>query len=285
MTKKKKLNDDQDIDLRIQKLKKILEEKWKTIGISDDFVFCKVMQDKKLLKELLNRILPDLKIKKLHIEAQKVIEMGKDIHGVRFDVFATLEDGSTIDIEMQVLNNENLPKRLRYYGAMSDMQMLEKGVPYGKLMDSYVIIICPFDLYGEGRHIYTFTNRCKQNHELEMGDGATKIVLNAVGMMDDVSHELKVFLDYVAGKPAEDEYIQELDKAVIKARANKKWRREYMNINMRDLEHEEMGREKHKREQIAELLTKGKTPEEIADFCGYPMDLIQKVQENMLVEK
>lgn len=96
---------------------------------------------------------------------------------------------------MQVLDTGNLPKRLRFYGSLADTQMLEKGVVYSKLRDSYVIMICPFDQYGEGRHVYTFTNRCKEDPDLEMGDGTTKIVLNVAGTMDDVSGGLKSFLD------------------------------------------------------------------------------------------
>ena len=57
-----------------------------------------------------------------------------------------------------------------------------------------------------------------------MADGTTKIVLNAVETMDDVSGRLKEFLRYVAGESSSDEYIQKLDDAVKKARANKEWR-------------------------------------------------------------
>ena len=178
---------------------------WSNIGICNDFVFCKIMQDEKLLSQLIRLILPELKFNKLQVQAQRSIEIGTDIHGVRFDIFVTLEDGSIVEIEMQVLDTGNLPKRLRFYGSMADTQMLEKGVVYSKLKDSYVIMICPFDQYGKGRHIYTFTNRCKEDHDLEMGDGTTKIVLNAVGTMDDVSGGLKAFLDYVAGTPVDDE--------------------------------------------------------------------------------
>lgn len=39
------------------------------------------------------------------------------------------------------------------------------------------------------------------------------------------------------------------------------------------------------REKITELLQDGKTPKEIADFCKYPMELIKKVQESMMVAK
>ncbi|SFG46184.1 hypothetical protein [Oribacterium sp. WCC10] len=36
---------------------------------------------------------------------------------------------------------------------------------------------------------------------------------------------------------------------------------------------------------IAKMLRKGKSPEEIADFCGYPMDLILDVQNSLLESK
>lgn len=264
-------------------------QQWENIGICNDFVFCKIMQDKSLLSELIRLILPELRFKELQVQAQRSIEIGMDIHGVRFDIFVTLEDGSIVEIEMQVLDTGNLPKRLRFYGSMVDTQMLEKGVVYSKLRDSYVIMICPFDFYEEGRHMYTFTNRCKQNHNLEMGDGTTKIVLNAVGTMDDVSGRLKAFLDYVAGKIVDDEYVRKLDEAVRKARANKEWRREYMTLMMRDLENQEIGVEKginkEQRDRITVMLRKGKTPEAIADFCDYPIKLIQEVQKSMLVTR
>ena len=265
--------------------KKRLNEQWKNIGISNDFVFCKVMQDKELLSELIRRILPDLKFTDLKIDGQKTIEIGPDIHGVRFDVFATMEDGRIVDIELQVLNTGNLPKRIRYYGSMADMQMLEKGVVYDELVESYVVMICLFDLYGEGRHMYTFTNRCKENPELEMGDGTTRIVLNATGTKDDISPKLKAFLNYVAGNVVEDEYVKKLDEAVQRARQNKKWRREYMFINMRDLEQQAMGAKRRDREKIAEMLQDGRTPEEIAAFCKYPMKLIEEVQKSLMSVK
>lgn len=281
-------------------------KQWETIGICNDFVFCKIMQDEELLAELIRMVLPELQFERLEVQAQKAVEIGMDIHGVRFDIFATLADGSVVEIEMQVLDTGNLPKRLRFYGSLADTQMLEKGVVYSKLRDSYVIMICPFDAYGQGRHIYTFTNRCKQDTDLEMGDGTTKIVLNAVGTMDDVGGRLKAFLDYVAGKSVDDEYVKKLDDAVQRARANKEWRREYMTLMMRDLENQEIGLEKGRkegrkkglkkgrkqgrkegrkerdREKIAEMIRDGKTPQAIADFCKYPIKLVQEVQNAML---
>ncbi|SEA34814.1 hypothetical protein SAMN05216349_1107 [Oribacterium sp. KHPX15] len=51
------------------------------------------------------------------------------------------------------------------------------------------------------------------------------------------------------------------------------------------LNEQRIGREEHKREQIAEMLQDGKTPEEIASFCKYPMKLIEEVQNSMMSVK
>ena len=61
--------------------------------------------------------------------------------------------------------------------------------------------------------------------------------------MDDVSEELRAFLDYVAGKKTEDAYTKRLDKAVKEAKKNREWRHEYMTLLMRDQENLEKGRE------------------------------------------
>lgn len=46
----------------------------------------------------------------------------------------------------------------------------------------------------------------------------------------------------------------------------------------------EEGRNSERRELIARLLKGGKTPKEIVDFCGYPMELIKDIQKIILAE-
>ena len=62
--------------------------------------------------------------------------------------------------------------------------------------------------------------------------------------MDDVSRELKAFLDYVAGQKPEDSYVEKLEEAVQEAKKNREWRHEYMTLLMRDQENIEKGIEK-----------------------------------------
>jgi len=129
--------------------------------------------------------------------------------------------------------------------------MLERGAMYRSLKKSYVIFICTFDLFGEGRHIYTFENRCVQDTSLALNDGTYRIFLNAKGTADDVSPECKAFLEYVAGKPSNDEFVQALEERVREVKMNKEWRRDYMTMHMRDLVNREDGREEGREEGLA----------------------------------
>ena len=133
--------------------------------------------------------------------------------------------------------------------------MIDKGRSYKKLNPSYVIFICQFDLFHMGRHIYTFENICREDKNISLGDGAVKIFLNADGKMNDVSRELKAFLDYVAGKKSEDAFVNKLEEAVKAAKKNREWRREYMTLLMRDQENIEKGKREGE-EQMLDLIQK-----------------------------
>ena len=158
--------------------KEALIKQWETLGISNDFIFCKVMEDEELLAELIHLILPEIEFTDLTIIAQKSEKDGLDTHGVRFDIFVKDENRRVIEIEMQVLNTGNLPLRIRFYCSMIDTQMLAPSESYSRLKDKYVIMICPFDPFKQGRHFYSFTTRCDQDYELQLGDKTAVIVLN-----------------------------------------------------------------------------------------------------------
>ncbi|MCI9533144.1 MAG: Rpn family recombination-promoting nuclease/putative transposase [Lachnospiraceae bacterium] len=251
---------------------------WEELQISNDFIFGKVMQDPKLCKELLQRILPGLKIDHIEYpETQKAIRPDIDAKSVRLDVYVEDGKGTVYDIEMQVGMSKELPKRTRYYQSLLDMQMIDKGEPYKKLKPSYIIFICPFDQFGMGRHIYTFENICKEDKSVLLNDGTTKIFLNAKGTMDDVSPELKAFLDYVAGKKPADPFVDELEEAVKNARKNREWRHEYMTLLMRDQENIEMGMEIGKAKGM-EIGISGMVSS-LRDFNIPDDDILQKIQE------
>ena len=167
------------------------------------------------------------------------------------------------NIEMRVLNTGNLPRRLRYYQSMIDLQLIDKGQPYSKPNQSYIIFICPFDLFEKGRHKYTFKPICEEDTSIYLDDGTAKIFLNALGEMDDVSSDLKAFLDYVSGKKTDNDFVEQLDKEVKEARRNREWRHEYMTLLMRDQENLEKGRTLERKKIILNMLQKGYSTEQI----------------------
>ncbi len=210
---------------------------WESLGIANDFLFGKIMQDAELCKELLQRIFPEMEIDRIEYpELQKGIRLDADAKSVRLDVYIKDGRGSVYDIEMQVADTKELPQRSRYYQSMIDLQIIDAGQPYKRLNQSYVIFICTFDAYGKGRHRYTFENICREDNSVILGDGTGKIFLNANSKQNDVSEELKAFLDYVGGKESEDGFVKRLAEAVKEAKKNREWRHEYMTLLMRDQE-------------------------------------------------
>lgn len=224
-------------------------KKWEDLEIKDDFLFGKVMRNPALCKKMLERI---LNIEIDHIEypdIQKTLDFDFDAKSIRLDVYVKDEKGTVFNVEMQALNKDDLRKRTRYYQAMIDLDLMEKGADYVTLEKSYINFICDFDLFGEERYIYTFENRCLENYELPLEDGTTKIFLNARGKIGEISSELKAFLDYVGkGIVGRDDFVNALDSEVTKAKENHKWRWEYMKLFLLQQDAKREGREEGRAE-------------------------------------
>lgn len=258
--------------------------RWEELGISNDFIFGKIMRNPVLCKELLQAIFPDMEIDRIEYpEEQKNIDVDKDARSVRLDVYVKDGKGTVYNIEMQTVDTKELPKRSRYYQSMIDLQLLEKGEPYRKLNQSFVIFICPFDLFGVGRYVYTFENICREDLEIQLNDGAVKVFLNAQGMKGDIGVNLKGFLDLVAGKETDNSFARKLEGAVQEAKRNREWRHEYMTLAMRDQENIERGMEQGIKQGIqrgiqsmVETLRELSVPEEL---------ILQKVQEKFNLTK
>ena len=201
------------------------------LTIVDDFMFGAVMSNPKLCKALLELIL-GVKIRKIvYPELQKMINKRYGSKSIRLDVYVADEAGTVYNVEIQTTDKKNLPQRTRYYQGMIDLNALEKGEDYKALKRSFVIFICTYDPFGQGRYVYTFENRCLENLNLELGDQATKIILNTKGYVGENSAELKDLLRYMDGFLPTTDYTRALDREVTAVRKDEKWRREYMVLN------------------------------------------------------
>lgn len=243
------------------KQQKTLEQ----LQLKDDFMFGAVMRDPKKCKPLLEQIL-GVKIREIRYpEVQKIIDNTMDAKSVRLDVYVEDDRNTVYNIEMQTTDKKNLPKRMRYYQGMIDMNILNKGVDYYELKKSYIIFICDYDAYGKGRHIYTFENVCMEEPQMHFGDEAIKLVLNTKGTADDVSEELRDVLHYIGGEKPTGKLATLLDEGVREVKNSEDWRREYMTLLMRDREKMKLGASALLVSLIRQKYEKGKSANTIAN--------------------
>ena len=260
-------------------------KKYEELELRDDFMFSRIMSNPKFVKPLLETIL-GVKIRKIvYPQTQKTIDLSLQAKGIRLDVYVEDDQNTVFNLEMQTSDGANLPKRMRYYQGMIDLNILDKGQDYTTLKKSYVIFICTFDPFGEGRHIYTFCNTCQENTALTLDDDAVKIILSTKGTMNDVSPEMKRILDYIDGKGASDKFTEELEEAVRSARQIERWRLDYMTLEyeyrQRYLEGKEEGREEGRAEgrerTIQKLHERGESIASIADIVELNEEEVKRV--------
>lgn len=213
---------------------------WEELEIKDDFMFAKVMRDKRICKMLLERLL-QTKIRDIvYLDEQKTIDIEKDAKSVRLDVYLE-EENRVFDLEMETTNKGNLPKRSRYYQGMIDLNTIEKGENYKKLKESYIIFICTFDPFHQGKAQYTFENLCLEDKELKLNDGAKKVFFNAKDYINAEDEEVREFLKYVNGEKSDNPFVKEIEDKVAQVKKNEEWRLEYVTLLMRDQENQEIG--------------------------------------------
>ena len=144
-----------------------------------------------LQNELIKLLIPS--------QTEKEIRTMPWLRSIRLDVYALDQSNTLYNTEMQAEKKGDLIKRSRYYQGLIDSSLLEPGtVNFNKLNNTCIIMITPFDLFGEGKYQYTFHSYCEEDRDLELGDGAVRIFLNTKGTNDkEVSKELVDFLHYI----------------------------------------------------------------------------------------
>lgn len=259
----------------------------KELNLEDDFLFAKVMSDKEICKEFLEKLL-EIKISKIEMpENQKTIDLLLESKGIRLDIYVKDENNTVYNVEMQRGKHRNLPKRLRYYQGNIDLDLISKGEDYRKLAKSYIIFICTFDLFERGRHKYTFETVCKEDSSIKLKDDTNKIILNTTGVIKDLSDELIEFLKYVENsddKTAEEStgtLVKNIHKRVKEIKNNPKVEVEFMTLLERDREKIEEGIEKGREEQKLEIARNmkvlGVDIDTIVKATGLSKDEIRKI--------
>ena len=204
-----------------------MRKPFEELTISDDFMFCKIMEHESLCRPFLEMLL-SAKIEKItYLSSQNNLSTNSAAKTVRLDVLVKDKAGTSYDIEMQVGNQYNLPKRMRYYQAVLDISFLDQGCSYKTLNDSFIIFICLFDPIGCNRAIYTFENICIEDKSIPLRDGTKKIILNANAFKKVDNGELQGFLQYVKTGEVTTEYTGRIEKMIQTVKISERARKEY----------------------------------------------------------
>ena len=154
---------------------KLVSKKYEELGITDAFMFAKVMSNKEICKPVLEQIL-NIKIRDIeYVDYEETIQIvTPSSKSIRLDIYVEDDKNTVFNLEMQTTNYEELPKKSRYYQDIIDLKIIEKGQSYGILKTSYVIFICTFDFFEKNRSIYEFKNICVDDSEIKLNDGTHK---------------------------------------------------------------------------------------------------------------
>ena len=197
------------------------------LTISDDFMFCKVMEHESLCRPFLEMLFSTQIEKITYLSSQNIITTNSEAKTVRLDVLVKDDIGTSYDIEMQVGNEYNIPKRMRYYQAVLDVAFLDKGYSYKALNNSVIIFVCLFDPIGNDRAVYTFENICIEDKTILLHDGTKKIILNAKAFKKTDNQELRGFLQYVTTGKATTAYTGRIEQMIQTVKRNEQLRQEY----------------------------------------------------------
>ncbi len=210
-------------------------KRFEDLTFADRYMFEKVLQDKDICKELLERLLK-IKIERLEYpKIDKELSHFYNNHGVRIIVY--VKDSDTVfDIELQNSTDTNIPLLTRYYQAMHDFDNMLKGQYYFELPPSYLIFICTYDPFKHNFPVYSFSNRCIENKSLILDDEVTKLIFNATSYEKEDDIEIKSFLEYVHTNKPVDDFTGRIDSLVFRIKQQEDNKLEYESMDIHDEE-------------------------------------------------
>lgn len=255
---------------------------------SDNFIFCKVMQDESICKQMLKIL---LKIDVDHIEylnTEHPLENFYDTKGVRMDVF--LKDSNrVIDIEIQTGNYDDLLLRARYYQGAADINTVPRRTKYKDLKENFILFICKDDPFGLGFPCYTKKTSFVETDDIPYDDKTHNVFYNSSAYAKAHDKEVRDVLEFIYTMKSNSDFTKYLETSVKIAKAKPVFKDEYMYFS--DIVEDEKekayenghkdGQEEGKRsviiEQIKKKLAKNKNPEQISD------ELELSLQETLLL--
>ncbi|MBD2866702.1 Rpn family recombination-promoting nuclease/putative transposase [Paenibacillus sp. IB182363] len=276
----------------------------------NDFIFQRLFgeQDtKESLISLLNAILQlqgtesiaDITV----IENKQLDKLFIDDKTGRLDVRAETLDGVQFDIEIQLANQRNMPRRTLFYASKLYISSIKAGGKYEDLKKTVAINLLDFHLFSFERFHSTF-HFYEDHEERFMLTDAMELhfieypkFANMKKNLNNPLHRWLLFLDEKLPEEQLEELIR-MDPVIKKAEERLEWlssdeetlrlyeAREHSLIERNSLIAEGKaqgraeGRAEGKKEIAKQMLAKGLEPALIAELTGLPLDEIREMAKN-----
>ncbi len=253
-------------------------KRYEDLDITDNFMFAKVFSNEDVAKDFLQDILK-ISIDKISVVAEATTQEDPFHKSVRFDVLVKEElpgTGRFFDIEMQMVDTGELPKRARYYQGMCDLDVLAKGVSYDELREQYILFICPDDIFGRDKPVYRFQNREESDPSILMGDLCYKNYYIFKKYREIKDNSIREYMQYFATQEHGSAKMKRIHDLVEQYRKDPITKKAYMTLEQELNIRYKKGRDEEKRELAKALRVQGKlTLEEIASVSGLTPEEIQ----------
>ena len=175
-------------DLR-RKASRHFRERLDSMSLMDDYFFTPFMQDNsECMDILLQTVIGREDIHADRVVTQRQVNNFNGKRGVRFDAQSRDEDGTIYKVEVENSPRGNMELRLRFYAAMTDKDLLEKGQNFDELPAVYQIVFMRRDVAGKGEPI-SCVRRCIIESEKEISDSPKIFNDKEVILYVDVSYK------------------------------------------------------------------------------------------------
>ncbi len=265
-----------------------------------DFAFKEIMENEKARAGFLSAVLglkPD-NIKQTQILNSNLRKIHEDDKLGILDVRVLLNNDTQIDTEIQLSKLKVWTSRALFYISRMYAEQIEKGQKYDTLQKCVSISILDFILFDKETEYYSRFHILEDTRHFPYTDKMEFHVIElpklSKGLQDGcsgielwakfINAERKEEFDMIAEK---DPYIKRAYDQLQVISQDKQKRLEYearekaiRDHNQFLFEAEQRGMEKRRNEDIKRMLDKGKSVEQIVDFCGYDKAEVEAVQRN-----
>ena len=233
-------------------------------------------------------------IKDIQFKNSEIVPLFEEDKLTRFDIFCMTEDGTQIDVEVQVVNKKNMERRTLFYWSQMYLMNLNKGEKYQDLKPAITINILRYNIFPEDSFhsmysIYNMETHRRLNEDMELHFlEVPKFKKKPISEMNRMERWLAYFSNKLNQQEMEElamneSAIQTAMNAAAVFMQNKEERLKYLNREMAIIDYEsdkaawiDEGRAKEKIFMVHSMIKNGLDDITISKISDLPIEVIQQ---------